>query len=237
MNKLIIASLVLLGAGVRPGLAAAVRLPPEVVAKMRSGRRISKLWVSPEFKAAQGFRTGQVDSGVTSRFADITSDFPAAFSRLAQPESPNVLALTLVELSVRERPQNNYLAATVGIEGRVTDPDGNLVMAFAARQESSSGTGVPNNCRRAVDTIVAALAGELGMPLRKAAPAKPKTAAPARASAPRPEAVPAPAPVVVKPAEPQAAAPQAQSRATAAQASPALAAGPDADPASHGHHY
>jgi hypothetical protein len=227
MNKMIIASLVLLGAGVHPGLAAAMRLPPEVAAKMRSGHRISKLWVSPEFKAAQGFRTGQVDSYVTSPYADITGDFPAAFSRLTRPESPNVLSLTLVELTVRERPQNNYLAATVGIEGRVTDPDGKLVMAFAARQESSSGAGVPNNCRRAVDTIVAALAGELGMPLRKAAPVKPKPVAPAepQASAPRPEVIPAPAPVAVK-----AAAPQAPS-------TPALAGTPDADPVAHGHHY
>jgi len=232
MKKMIIASLVLLGAGVRPGLAAAVRLPPDVVAKMRSGHRISKLWVSPEFNAAQGFRTGPVDSDVTSRFADVTGDFPAAFSRLAQPDSPNVLALTLVELTVKERPQNNYLAATVGIEGRVTDPNGNLVLAFAARQESSNGAGVPGTCRRAVDTIVTALAGELGMPLRKAAPVQPKIAAPAapQASAPRPEGIPAPAPVAVKAAKPQAAVPQAPS-------TPALAGAPDADPAAHGHHY
>jgi len=176
MNKLVIASLVLLGAGFRPGLAAPVRLPPEVVAKLQSGQRIAKLWVSPEFKAAQGFRTGPVDSDVTSPFADITKDFPAAFGRLAQPESPNVLALTLVELTVKERPQNNYLAATVGIEGRVTGPDGNLILAFATREENSNAVGVPGNCRRAVATIVAALAGELGMPLGKALPARPEPA-------------------------------------------------------------
>ena len=228
MNKLIIGSLVLLAAGARPGLSAAgTPLPPAIAGQMKSGKRLSKLWISPSFAPAQGFRTGAVDLAVPSLYGEITGYIPTALERVARPESPAVLSLTVTELSTRERSQNNYNEATVGIEGRVLDPAGNLLVAFQTR-EMYHGAGLMEDCRKAVDTIVAALAGELGLPVRKVVKVKPVPAAAPAAPLASAPSVPQPAP---------AAAPQAPAAPSKASAGPVLAGSPDPDPASHGHHY
>ena len=237
MNKVIVTSLLALAAGLRPAPAAELKtLPPAVYAQLKSGKRISKLWVSPAFQPAQGFRAGQVDVAVTSLFAgDVAGQLPAALARVARPEASALLSLTVVELSTKERAQNNYREATVGVEGRLTDPDGNLLAAFQAREIANHGAGLSEDCRQAVDAIVAALAKELDQTMRKADPPKPKVSAPVPAPVSVPSPVPAPAPAPV--AMPQASAPQAPARPAQAPATPAPGGSPDAGPASRGHHY
>jgi hypothetical protein len=245
MRKLVLGALIGLSIGVPPGLAAEVRtLPPAVYSQLKTGHKLAKVWISPRFEPAQGFRVGKVDSAVTSPFGAIVDYLPSALARLARPESANVLTLTVTELTIKEKPQISYCAATVGVEGQVAGPDGSLLMAFTTRQEFSASTGAAADCQGAVDTIVAAMAKELGMPLAKAVKARPKAAV---AKAPLPVAPPAaaPGPATVEPPAPATApaampAPAAASHpATPAStpAVPAVAPAQAGDPASRGHHF
>lgn len=254
MKNAVVASL-LLAAGIRPAPAAELKtLPPAVYAQMKNGKRLSKLWLSPAFQAARGFRTGPLEVVPPGLFsAEVAAYLPAALARVARPESPAVLSLTVVELSTRERAQNNYREATVGVEGRVTGADGGLLAAFETREIANHGTGLTDDCHQAVDAIVAALAKELGQPLRKpvrpsqthAAPAAPEAAPAQRSTAipATPAAAPAPA-VPAAPSQPatpatqlQPAASPALSKPLPAPAGPTPAAGTGEDPASRGHHY
>ena len=246
MRMLVLGSLLGLAVGVPPGLAAEVRtLPPAVYQQLKNGHKLAKVWISPRFEPAQGFRVGKVDSAVTSPYGVIVDYLPSALGRLAMPESANVLTFTVTELTIKEKPQINYCAASVGVEGQVAAPDGTLLLAFTTRQEFSQGTGALADCQGAVDTIVAAMARELGMPLAKAVKARPK---PTTAKVPQPVLPPAaaPGPVALEPAQPVTA-PVAKPTPAAAPAPAALAVAPAKpgdstaavaqDPTSRGHHF
>ena len=169
MKKMVLVSALLLTAGIRHGLAAeACTLPPAVVAQMKPGRRVTRLYLSPGFPAlaAQGIRVGQVGSTVQHPFLETMLTYlPTALNRLAKPEAANVLSLTLTELSSRENVLRDQWSTAIGVEGQVLDPDGKLLAAFITREEASDLVGTTRNGRLAIDRIVATLARELGLPL------------------------------------------------------------------------
>jgi hypothetical protein len=228
MKKLFLLPMMALAAGIQPGRAAEVRtLPPEVYGQMKKAKNVTQLFVSPDFRKADGFRCGQVNPAVQSVYANsLTAYVPVAFARLAKPESPNVLTLALTDLKTRDKMSGSHSVWTtsVGIEGQVLDPAGKLLMAFVTSEESHEGVGNLDSGKLGVDAVVKNLARELDMPLAAVAkapgwwsshPAQAQTVAPPAAAA-------APAvPAAAVPAVPAAAAAPAADAATASAKAPA----------------
>ena len=175
MNKLIAVSMVMFAAGIRPGLAVEVKtLPPAVYTQMKDGKRIDKLFVSPDFKPSEGFRTGTVDLAVQNPYGSLVKFVPIAFARLAKPESPNVLTMSMNELTTKSRVSmaRSFWNTTVGLEGQVVDPQGHLLVAFETREINREEVGNQACGQIAIERIVASLAQELGIPLAKRVKAK-----------------------------------------------------------------
>jgi hypothetical protein len=172
MRKLVVGSLVLLAACAGPLLAddAQQTLPPEVYAQMKSGSKLGKVWVGPEFDGSKGIAIGTmtVDPSVVSGFSNAIDYFPYALRRLAFPDSPNVLSVVLVEMSTVDRGAAGYYSATVGVEGQIVDRNGKLVAAFRTREEARGQEDVENNLKRAMDKIVWAISKDLGKPFQRA---------------------------------------------------------------------
>jgi len=163
MKKLVLGTLILLAAGIRPILAEEVRtLPPEVYGRMKNAGKIGQLWVNPKYDRSKSFTIGKVNSLATGLYTSVVDYFPYAFGRLAIAESTNVLSLTVLELSTVERPSAGYYSATVGLEGKVVDADGNLMLAFRTREEASNREDPMTNYKAAVDKIVWSLSKALG---------------------------------------------------------------------------
>jgi hypothetical protein len=228
MKTRLAVSMVALVACAQAGLAAEVRtLPPEVYAQMKDSKLLTKLFVSPDFKPAEGFQLGAVDARVESVFAKgLIGYMPYAFGRVAQPEAPNVLTMTLTQLNTKEKltATRSVWTSKVGLEGRVLAPDGKLLVAFVTWEENGEAGGNLECAKLAADRIAVCLAKELGMPLHKLAQAPKAKAAPAQ-----PAAEPAP----VLPA-PKGSAPAAPVQEVPAPAAPAAAEAPEPAPTDEG---
>jgi hypothetical protein len=165
------ALMVVLGPAPLPATAAtAPTLPPAVAGMLHRGRHLGSIWTAPGFDPAGGFRTGSVAlaAGVANLYGPVvTGHFPASLERLADPASGRVLDLTITELTVRERVVSNSASVHLGVEGLVRAGDGTPLAAFATRVASQGGAGVAGNCREAVDQVVAGLAAELGLRLKR----------------------------------------------------------------------
>lgn len=234
MKIRMVGTLMVIVAGLRPGLAAPARtLPPQVYGQMHAGRKLARVWVSPGFDPARGFRVGQVGSTVTSLYGPAAVEaLPSSLARLAEPASTNVLDLTITELHTRERVVKNFSSVTLGVEGLIRAADGTPLAAFATRLEANGAPSLADNCKDAADRVAAALAEELGRRLKRPSevPSEPKPAKQKAArtllptpglAAPQPGAAPAPA-------APAATAPATATATTHAPATAAPAASPTA---------
>jgi hypothetical protein len=228
MSKAMAGILVVLAAGLHPVHGAATALPAEVAGHLHHGKKLQQVWTAPGFDPAQGFRTGRVTlaEAVKNTYGPVVAEgFPVSLRRLADPASGNVLDLTITQVVTRENAKTFTSTVTLGVEGLVRAGDGTPLAAFATRLENTTSPTLRGNCREAAERVVVALAGELGMPLKrptvdKAAPPAAAAPAPAAAAVP-PAAAPAPAPAAAPAAAP----------ASASAAQPAPAPAPAAPPA------
>ncbi|MDR3672866.1 MAG: hypothetical protein P4L36_18620 [Holophaga sp.] len=165
MKKLVLGSLLLFAMGLQPVVGAEVKtLPPQAYAQMKSGKKIGKIWLSPAWKGAEGFTVGKVmvAGEVESDYANVIDYLPYALRRISTPGSTNVLSLTVVEMSSMDRGPYGSFSATMGVEGRIDDKDGNLLVAFRTREEDTDRETIDKNFEGAMDQIVWSLTKELG---------------------------------------------------------------------------
>jgi hypothetical protein len=159
----------LLFAAVLPVLAdEPVTLPPAVAAQMKGGKKLGKVWLSPKFDVTKGFTVGKVDCLVNDYYSDVVQYFPSALRSLVMEGSPNVLDLSVVELKVVTRSAAGYETATMGVEGKVSGPDGELLMAFTTREEIANRENARADCMGAMDKVIYSLSKELGPTFQKA---------------------------------------------------------------------
>lgn len=169
MRKQVLGSLMLLGAGLCPLQAQEVRtLPSAAYTLMKSGSKLDRVWISPDFDVAKGFSVGKVDTLAGGMYANTVDYFPYALQHLAFQTSPYSLSLTVVELSTVERSSAGYYAATMAVEGSVVDASGKLMMAFATREEVNNRGNVLANCEAVMDKIVWSISRDLGKPFQHA---------------------------------------------------------------------
>ena len=163
MRKLILGSLVLLAIGSRPALAQAARtLKPALYEQMKAGLKLDRIWMNPNYDSGQGFVVGKVTCLADNPFANVIDYFPHALSRLAVPESPNVISLTVVDLGFVDRAAAGYCSATMEVEGQVLDAAGQVMFAFRTREEVKNRETVLENFHAVMDQIVWKLSKDLG---------------------------------------------------------------------------
>ncbi|MDR3672881.1 MAG: SHOCT domain-containing protein [Holophaga sp.] len=165
MKKMVLGSLILLSAALQPSLAAEVRtFPPNVYAQMKSAKHIGKIWLSPEWKGAEGFTVGrvQVAAEIDDPYTNVVDYLPYALRRIATPDSPNVLSMTVVEMSSVDRSSFGSFSATMGVEGQIVNKDGKLLMAFRTREEANDRETVNKNFELLMDKIIWSLTMDLG---------------------------------------------------------------------------
>jgi hypothetical protein len=166
MNKLILGSLILLGAGAGPLSAAEARsLPPAVYGQLKKGAKLDKVWISPKFDGGKGFVVGKVnrdDALLDNPDANIIDYVPNAFSRYTIPESSNVLNLTLVGLEVISKPTMGHYSVSAEVEGQMLDKDGQLVLAFRTQETVKNRENNKENSRGVLDMIAWRVSRELG---------------------------------------------------------------------------
>jgi hypothetical protein len=251
----------MLAAGPRLGAAEEARtLPPAVYEKMTKGKVLSQVWIAPAFDRTKGFSADLVRSATPNRMAaDAVLRVTEALGRLASPDAPNALSVAVVDMSVRERSGGSSVG--LALEGQIQAADGSLLAAFVARQELGEPGTPEGTIKDLADRMVASLAKELGMTLRKPGktpgwnlPATPgaepekssaagKTAVPPAVPSAPAEMAPKPAPVAAQPVPAQApernpdptpqpsAAPDQRPQADAQKPAPAPAAAPEANAA------
>lgn len=194
MRNLVLGAALLLALNAQPVLAEEIRtLPPEIYGQLKKGIKLDKVWTSPKFDSAQGFVVGKVDIAVDVPFANVIDYFPSALSRLVIPGSPNVLNLTVVEMSTVDRPAQGYATATMGVEGQVVAPDGQVLFAFQAREEAGNKENVLRNCQAVMDRITWEISLNLGKPFLHALEVKNELAYGNNSSGLVPPGPPAPA--------------------------------------------
>jgi hypothetical protein len=165
MKKMVLGAMLLLTINAQPVLAEEIRtFPAGMYAQMKKGVKIDGVWMSPKFDGSKGFVIGKVDIAVDGPFANVIDYFPTALRRLAIPDSPNVLNLTVVELNTVDRPAAGYCSATMGVEGQVVDPDGQVLFAFRTREEINTRETIIRNCQAIMDDITWKLSKNLGKP-------------------------------------------------------------------------
>lgn len=171
MKKLILGSLVLLAACAQPILAETEQtLPAEAYTQMKGGGKLGKVWISPAFDGAKGFTVGKVyaSSTVEDPRANTVDYFPYALRRISTPASTNVLSLAVVELSTVDRGSMGMFSATIGVEGKIVDKDGKLLVAFWTRERADNRETPEKNCEAVMDRIVWALSRDLGKAFQRA---------------------------------------------------------------------
>jgi len=165
MKKLVLGSLILLSAALQPGRAEDIRsLPAAVYGQMKSSSHLGKLWISPSWNGAQGFAVGkvQVAAEIDDPYNDVVAYLPYKLRTLSTPDSPNVLSVTVVELSWIERGPQGAYTATMGVEGQITDKDGKLLVAFRTRETDSLRETITKCFEMAMDQIAWSLSKDLG---------------------------------------------------------------------------
>ncbi len=197
MRRLVLGSMVLLGAVV-PCPAEAVRtLPPEVYGQLKGGRKLDKVWASPKFDRSKGFVVGTINSDIADSYqgpyATTIPYFSTPLNRIAMADSPYTLNLTVNEFQVRDGQAMGIFNVVMGVEGQITDADGQLMMAFQHRDTVNNRENATVTCMGLMDKITYTLRKELGPGFEKNLQAKAVQAAslPVAGTAP---AAPAPKP-------------------------------------------
>ena len=176
MKRLVLGSLILLGAAL-PALANNVKtLPPEVYGQLKRGKKLDLVYVSPKFNPATGFTLGsvttQIDESYQGIYADTIHYFPTALRKLVDPGSPNVLDLVVIDFKITDLFGKGSFIANMKVEGQIKGPDGELLMAFVTRREESARENLRADCNAVMDTIAWQLYKDLGPKYQKAAAAR-----------------------------------------------------------------
>lgn len=191
MKNLVLGPLVLLATVMQPALAGTdPTLPPEAYAQMKAGHHLGRIWISPAMDLAKGFTIGKVDTLADNYYADTLGYFTGALGRLAFPNAPYVLSLTVVDLNTVDRPAAGHYSATMSVEGKAVDPDGKLVLAFTTREQVGDRETVEANCEGVMDKIVWDLSRDLGAKFQHALEQRDAARKSARNNAPPPPAPP-----------------------------------------------
>jgi len=173
MKKLVLGSVLFFTLGLQPVLGAEVRtLPAEIYGQLKGDKRMGKLWISPKFDGAKGITAGTATSVVDSQYSNVTDYIPYALGRITTEGSPYTLNVTIIELTVKNLFATGFMSATLGFEGQVLDPEGNLMVAFRTREETKNRESVVLNCQGAIDSLVFNLSKGLGKPFVQALEAR-----------------------------------------------------------------
>jgi len=140
-------------------------LPPAMYESMKSGKKLDKVFVGPEYSRTQGFSLGDLEYKAEERSVDLKEYIPRSIGDLAKPKATNKLHLTVVEYKICKPGFFANVGADgyVVLEGRIVNADGTLVAAFRAKGKYNdlgrSGRG--HSFRDAVDQIASAIAKDL----------------------------------------------------------------------------
>ena len=169
LKSLVLALLVVSGAGFPRAMAGqAGTLSPEINSRMKSGRKLDRVWLNPTFDASTGFTLGRVESWAEGRLAGKVDYFRQALSRLALPDSAQVLDVTVLNLYAMEAHGTGRANASMEVEGQILDKDGQVMFAFATQQEVDNRESAETDCEAVMDSIAWSVAKELGEPLARA---------------------------------------------------------------------
>ena len=185
-------------AGLAPVRAAEVAtLPPAMYQQMKSGKKVARIWINPNFDTTRGFALGKVDSrSDEEEWAQTVSYLRQALTRLEFADSPYSLSVNIVELDPAVHNASDrtikFINGTVAVEGLLTDGDGTIMLAFTAREKNDGRESVLANRQAAIDRIVWGLSRDLGPQFQKALEAR-MAAAPTPAPRTGPLLAPPPA--------------------------------------------
>ena len=169
MQRFLLAFLVVSGAGFPQALAGqAGTLTPETSSRMKSGRKLDRVWLNPSYDASTGFTLGRVESWAEGRLTGKVDYFRQALSRLSLPGSAQVLDVTVLNLYAMEAHSTGRANASMEVEGQILDKDGQVMFAFATRQEVDNRESAETDCEAVMDSIAWSIAKELGEPLARA---------------------------------------------------------------------
>ena len=162
MKKLVLGSLLLLSAGLRPLLAEERTLPPEIYAQMKKGIKLDQVWINPKYDTATGFNLGKVSTLADGIYANTVDYLKFTLEHLVVPGSPNILNVTVTQMDWVDHGAAGYFAASATVEGEVLDPGGNLMLAFSTHAKVANRQTVLDNYKGVYDKVEWSLYKDMG---------------------------------------------------------------------------
>lgn len=137
-------------------------LPAPIYDQLKSGRKLDKSYLTPDYDKTKGFKIGKVDYKAEYRSGDIITYLPKALSTLAKDDSPFTLNIAVVHVSTKTNALVGTIMGAVTIEGQIVDNNGKVVVAFRTKEKSASaGFGGRDDYSVAIDKIASAIAADL----------------------------------------------------------------------------
>jgi len=139
-------------------------LAPNVYDQLKSGKKLDKVWISPDYVRSKGFKVEpNVDYKAENRSTQVMEMLPKALGSLARTDSQFTLKVAVVRVTTRTFTGFGYISGTLRVEGRIVDADGKVVAAFVTKESGSSGTlgNDTDNYMPACDKIASAIAKDL----------------------------------------------------------------------------
>lgn len=137
-------------------------LPTPIYNQLKSGKKLDKSYLTPDYDKAKGFKIGKVDYKAEYRSGDVMTYLPKALSTLAKDDAPFTLNIAVVHVSTQTYALVGIIMGAVTVEGQIVDSNGKVVAAFRTKEKSApAGFGGKDDYNVAIDKIASAIAADL----------------------------------------------------------------------------
>lgn len=135
-------------------------IPPDVEAKMKRGKALTKVWINPDYDRTRGFSIGEVLYQTDKRNDGIDQYLPDALRDIATKNAPCSLQLRIVGLEMRGRAAGGNSLAKLDVDGTLTAKDGTLLAAFKDHEDQHGTGDQVDDCRTNARKMIRAIVAE-----------------------------------------------------------------------------
>jgi len=135
-------------------------LPPETYALLEKGNRLSLVWKGKAFVPSQGFKLGEIAWKADVRQSEVSTNLKPRVLEVAKPGGFYTLDLAITDAMAGAVGFISHTDGTFVLEGRVKDPDGNVVAAFVTKEKEEQ-AGMAFSFLPGIDRIVSGINSEL----------------------------------------------------------------------------
>ena len=141
-----------------PAIDGVVSPPSVSQLHMKCGKHLDKVWVGSGFNKRRGFIVSDVKYDIKITNETVVDYLPAAFNSIGNGDASFNLVVTVVDFSEKIDSVRPYRSNQISVEGRVFNPNKELVAAFQVKRAFPASSG---DTKFAIDDIIWAVKKDL----------------------------------------------------------------------------